>query len=187
MGPDLTACAAVLAAGGSSRFTGATSKLLADFRGRSLVQWAIDAALDAGLDETVVVTGAAEVPVPARATNLHNTAWAKGMATSLQVAVAHARARGHDVLVVGLGDQPLGPAAAWRSVAAAGAPLAGAPIGGRRRPPGALASSVWHLLPTEGDEGARALMAERPDLVTEVACDGEPADIDTAEDLARWS
>jgi CTP:molybdopterin cytidylyltransferase MocA len=27
----------------------------------------------------------------------------------------------------------------------------------------------------------------RPDLVIEIACDGEALDIDTVEDLARWS
>ena len=175
----------VLAAGGASRFTGETHKLLAPFRGRPLVHWAVEAATGAGLDDVLVVTGPVDLGLDV--TTVVNERWAEGMATSLLVAVGQARDRGHDAIVVGLGDQPLVPSQAWRAVASSEAPVAVATFQGRRRPPVRLAASVWHLLPTAGDEGARALMRERPDLVTEVACDGQPADIDTAEDLARWT
>jgi molybdenum cofactor cytidylyltransferase len=185
VGRRLTTCAVVLAAGGSSRFSGGANKLRAPFRGRPLVQWAVDAAAGAGLDDLVVVTGAVELALDVPV--VHNPAWASGQATSLQVGIDHARARGHDAVVIGLGDQPLVPSVAWRAVTDASGPIAVATFAGERRPPVRLAAEVWDLLPTSGDEGARALMRERPDLVTEVACDGEPADIDTAEDLARWS
>ena len=175
----------MLAAGGASRFTGDHHKLVAPFRGRPLVAWAVDAAREAALDDLVVVTGAVELPVDAP--TLANPAWASGMASSLQAGVGYARSRGHDAVVVGLGDQPFVAPSCWRAVAGATSPVAVATFGGERRPPVRLAASVWELLPTTGDEGARIVMRERPDLVTEVACEGEPADIDTAEDLARWS
>ena len=175
----------MLAAGGSSRFSG-THKLVAPLRGRPLVQWAIAAAAGAGLDDLVVVTGAVELDVDVAV--VHNPTWATGQATSLQVGIDHARSLGHDAVVVGLADQPFVPSSAWAAVAAETAsPIAVATFAGERRPPVRLAAEVWDLLPTTGDEGARALMRDRPDLVTAVACDGEPADIDSTEDLARWS
>jgi CTP:molybdopterin cytidylyltransferase MocA len=108
-------------------------------------------------------------------------------ASSLQAAVSWAGERQHEAVVVGLGDQPFVPSEAWTAVAAAASPVAVATFDGMRRPPVRLARSVWSLLPTVGDEGARVLMKRRPDLVCEVACEGQPVDIDNEEDLSRWS
>ena len=183
----MTTLAAILAAGDGSRFGG--PKLRVDLRGRPLVLWALEAALAAGLDETVVITGGQDLGdlVPAGVTALDNPDWADGQATSVQVAVRHAEARGHDAVVIGLGDSPMVPAAAWRAVAAVEAPIVTAAYNGARRPPVRLARAVWPLLPTDGDEGARVLLRERPELVTAVPCAGDPRDVDTEGDLEQWS
>ena len=182
----MTVLAVVLAAGGGRRFGG--PKLLADFRGRPLVLWAVGAALDAGLP-VAVVTGGQDLSgvLPAAVTEVPNLHWAEGQASSLQAGVAHADAGGYDAVVVGLGDSPLVGADAWRAVAAVDAPVVTAEFDGQRRPPVRLAREVWALLPTEGDEGARTLLRERPDLVTAVPCAGHPVDVDTQGDLERWS
>lgn len=181
--------AVVLAAGGGTRFAAPEHKLLAAFRGRPLVAWALQHALDAGLEGTFVVTGAVDLGpvVPDGVAVAHNPRWAEGQATSLQTAVVQALEGGFGAIVVGLGDQPLIPPEAWRAVAESASPIAVAVFDGQRRPPTRLAASVWPLLPTEGDEGARVVMARHPDLVEAVACPGRPIDIDTVEDLARWS
>jgi molybdenum cofactor cytidylyltransferase len=185
----MTTVAVVLAAGGGTRFAGPTHKLLAPLDGRPVVVWAVEHALAAGFDETIVVTGAVDLAavLPAGATAVANPSWADGQATSLQAAVTYARARGHDAMVVGLGDLPGVPPEAWQLVERSGADLATAVIGGRRTPPVRIAATLWDALPTTGDEGARVLLRSRPDLVVPVACPGTPVDIDTAEDLVRWN
>jgi molybdenum cofactor cytidylyltransferase len=188
---DRRTAAVLLAAGAGTRFAAAdgTHKLLADWRGRPLVWWALQSAVDAAIGPVWVVTGAAAIgPVmPDGVRLLPNPRWAEGQATSLAVAVEAASAAGLDAVVVGLGDQPLIPPEAWRRVAGAAGPLAVATYGGQRGNPVRLGSEVWPRLPTTGDAGARVVMRECPDMVEEVACDGNPVDVDTVQDLRLWS
>ena len=177
----------LLAAGSGSRFAGSEHKLLISVRGRPLYRWALEHALAAGLDELIVVTGAAVLDLPPSVTVAANERWAEGQAGSVQVGLAAAEAGGHEAAVIGLADQPGVPTEAWRRVAAAEVPIAVAVYAGKRANPVRLHREVWRLLPTEGDEGARTLMRLRPELVTEVPCPGDPADIDTVEDLTTWN
>ncbi len=195
----MTIAGVILAAGAGSRFEGTEHKLLADFRGRPMVAWTIQAALDAGFNQLYVVTGAVDLErslakdpnlglgPSAGITWLDSPDWQLGQSHSLRVAVLRARADGHRALVVGLGDQPLVPSSAWRSVGAARGPITIAEFEGERRPPVKLEDSVWDLLPREGDLGAREVIRLHPELVSAVPCGGNPADIDTKRDLRRWS
>jgi molybdenum cofactor cytidylyltransferase len=182
--------AVVLAAGGGSRFAGSGHKLLAQRDGRTVVEHAVDGAREA-LGEVLVVTGAARLPDAVTTAPgvrlIHNPRWSEGQATSLATAITFAAADDTiDAVVVGLGDQPDITADAWRRVASSAAPIAIATYNGRRRNPVRLHRSVWPLLPTTGDEGARAVTRLRAELVEEVPCSGSPDDIDTLEDVLRW-
>ncbi|MDA8044793.1 MAG: nucleotidyltransferase family protein [Actinomycetota bacterium] len=192
----LDVAAVVLAAGGGSRFWAgrgggewAGHKLLAAFRGRPVVWWAVEHARAAAVGPVWVVAGAVDLTgaLPDGVEVLDNPRWAEGQATSLRRAVEEARGRELAAVVVGLGDQPLIPPAAWAATAASGADIAVATYDGARRNPVKLSAAVWDLLPGAGDEGARSLIRSRPDLVQEVPCQGDPVDIDTREDLSRWS
>jgi molybdenum cofactor cytidylyltransferase len=189
----MTVGAVVLAAGGGSRFAGDVHKLRAPLQGRPVLAWVLDEVTAAGFNEVLVVTGADDLDDviegadDGRLRVVRNQDWARGQATSLALAVAEAERAGHRAIVVGLGDQPMVPAAAWRTVGATAGPVVTASFDGHRRPPVKLERTVWPLLPAEGDEGARSLMRARPDLVHAVPCRGNPVDIDTVEDLARWS
>ena len=187
----MTTAAVLLAAGSGSRFHGDTPKLLSDFRGRPLAMWALWHAIQAGMDQTIVVTGAVDLSAVLDRWReiihvVDNPRWADGQATSLQTAIEVAGAAGHDAVVVGLGDQPLVPPEAWTAVGQRDSPIALATYAGTRGHPVRLGAAVWPLLPLTGDQGARAVISQRPELVVEVACDGQASDIDTVEDLSRW-
>lgn len=186
---DESIAAVILAAGAGSRFDGEVHKLLADIAGAPIVAHAIAAARAADVDEVIVVQGAVDLTelIPDDVTLLDNEQWADGQATSLRAAVTYAEARGHDVIVIGLGDSPGVTTEVWDQVAHVDADLASARYDGDLRPPVRLAAAIWPSLPVSGDEGARAVMRQRPDLVRPVPVDGDPHDIDTLQDLRRWS
>src|ERR1019366_7910854 len=121
----MSVAAVILAAGSGSRFNGddpkATpgAKLLVMVKGQPVLTWAIQPALAAGLDDVVVVGGAADLRavVPESVALLQNDDWPLGLATSLRVGLDWCAAQGPDRAVIGLGDMPGLAADAWRAIA----------------------------------------------------------------------
>jgi nicotine blue oxidoreductase len=183
----------ILAAGSGSRL--GTPKALVELNGERLVDRAVRTLREGGCTPLTVVLGAAEVDVAGARTAV-NPDWATGMGSSLRVGLAalaaDPAAAEVTAVVVSLVDQPLlGPdvIARLRAAHAAGADVAVATYGGKRRNPVLLARRTWPEVArlAEGDAGARPYLAAHPDEITPVPCDdiGAPDDIDTAEDLAR--
>jgi CTP:molybdopterin cytidylyltransferase MocA len=184
--------AIVLAAGGGSRFGG--GKLLAKLGGQPIIEAVLDNLREAPVDEIIVVVGAdaerlREVCERYGVRIVANEEWERGQSTSV---LAGLRASGGRAAVVLLGDQPfVGARAVERLVAAfaEGTKVAVATYGGKRRNPVLFSREVWPLLEAElaGDEGARSVLRRHPELVVEVPCEGvgDPADVDTREDLRR--
>lgn len=200
----MTRVAALLAAGGGSRFLGPTHKLLAPLGDATVWEQSLRRVVAAGFDHVVVVTGAVDLPHPAGVSDddsmttpvtqpivtfRHNPDWATGQAGSVLLAVAAAEELGADRLTIGLADQPFVTSEAWRTVASApdDCRIVIATYEGRPGPnPVRLHRTVWPLLPQSGDSGARRLITEHPSWVCRVDCVGSSADIDTLEDLDRW-
>jgi len=184
----------LLAAGQGSRF--GRPKALVELDGQTLAERGAGLLRAGGADPVLIVTGAAPVELGAEAQvrTVYNAEWPTGMGSSLRAALrALAEPEvGADVgaAVVALADQPLvGAAAVSRLIAAyrAGASVAVAGYDGRPRNPVLLAREHWPevIAMATGDQGARAFLRGRPDLVTLVECGdtGRPDDIDTPADL----
>jgi CTP:molybdopterin cytidylyltransferase MocA len=178
----------LLAAGEGSRF--GQPKALVELDGQTLAERGVDLLRAGGVDPVLVVTGAAQVELSGIHT-IYNERWRTGMGSSLRVAL---RALPPDVgaVVVALADQPLvGATAVTRLIAAyrGGADVAVAAYDGKPRNPVLLAREHWPevIATATGDQGARAFLRARADLVTLVECGdtGSPDDIDTPADLDR--
>jgi len=183
---------AILAAGRGSRLGGDVPKPLVELRGRPLVAWALGAATVSSLRPIVLVVGHRGDAVARAATEgvvvVRSPRWRRGIARSLRAAVEALEPWAQvGAVAVGLADQPLVGADAYRRLAGAyrdGARLAVATYHGQRRNPVLLGRTMWpQARRLDGDEGARALMDE--DDVVEVDCTdtGSAADVDTLDDL----
>ncbi len=191
----------LLAAGQGSRF--GRPKALVELDGRTLAERGVTMLRAGGADPILIVTGAAQVDLghlgpDHQARTVYNREWRTGMGSSLRAALRAlteleaGQEAGPEVgaAVVALADQPLvGAEAVGRLIAAyqAGAGVAVAAYGGQPRNPVLLAREHWPevIAMATGDQGARAFLRARPELVTPVECGdtGRPDDIDTPADL----
>jgi molybdenum cofactor cytidylyltransferase len=185
----------VLAAGTGSRFGG--TKQLALLDGKPLAQHAVDALVEAGVDEVVVVTGhdavkvASALTLPDHGRIVFNPRFADGQATSLAAAI-HALDDESEAAVVLMADQPGVTsevvAALIRRFHASRMQIVRAAY--RDGPgPSLLSREIYaeagHL---HGDVGARELIASHPEWVDELPIDADvPPDVDIPEDLSSGS
>jgi CTP:molybdopterin cytidylyltransferase MocA len=176
--------AVVLAAGAGTRMGTPKAELVVD--GIRLLDRAVAAAHDAGCAPVLAVVRAGTAVEGAEV--IVNPDPARGMRSSLALAVD--AAGDVDALAVLLVDAPGITGAAVRSVVGAWAPgrIAVGRYGGRRGHPTVMAAPLWReaLRLAGPDEGARALLAARPDLIDDVDVAGDPTDLDTPADLAAW-
>ncbi|MDO8606610.1 MAG: nucleotidyltransferase family protein [Phaeospirillum sp.] len=178
----------VLAAGRASRM--GRDKRLAEIGGVPMVVLAVRAAVEAGLDPVVVVTGPEPLSVlPPGLIVVSNPAPERGMASSLALGIAALPSQAAAAVVL-LGDMPRVTALHVAALAAAYAPESGHEIavpvsGGRRGNPVLLGRRFFaEMRGLTGDKGARGLLIQHGGSVVEVEMDqGVLIDVDTPEDL----
>ncbi len=184
--------ALILAGGAGRRFGG--GKLLVDLAGAPVIRRVAEAVSAAGFAEVVVVTGADDAGIRAAlvgldARILHAPDWAEGMAGTLRTGIAAIAPDAKGVCIF-LGDMPLVPVSLCPALteAAEQAVYAARPrLEGKPGHPVALTRAAFaDLLALTGDQGATALIKQRPEAVAyiDTAESGTLLDIDTPADLA---
>ena len=185
---DTRACGLVLAAGASRRF--GRPKQLLPYRGRTLLEHALDTARAANLDQLICAVGGAADEVRASADLggfevVENPNYAGGCSSSIAAALAAVDPR-CDVMVLMLGDQPGVTAETVQAVLAGrgDAPLAVCRYDDGDGHPIAFARSVFaDLADLHGDKGVWRLLDRRAAEVKRVPIAGPvPRDVDTPED-----
>jgi molybdenum cofactor cytidylyltransferase len=187
--------AIVLAAGKSTRM--GANKMVAEFRGKPLVQATVASILTSSVDEVVVVTGHESEKVQSALANLnvrlvHNPDFEVGLASSLGAGIRAVAGR-FDAAIICLADMPLVEAKMIDRLIAAFNPIESRNIiaptckGKMGNPVLWGAQHFSHLMGLSGDKGARHLIDEFRSEVVEVEADTDAVlrDADTAEMLAQ--
>jgi molybdenum cofactor cytidylyltransferase len=185
--------AAVVLAAGFARRMG-RQKLLLEFKGKAVVRWSVEAVLSHVAD-CVVVTGQDDAGVRATLSGLAvryavNARPQDGQGSSIAVGIAALKPWTSAAVIV-LGDQLRTPADVLPALLTAHARSHKSVVvpsyRGTRGTPVLFGSDVFpELRALRGDEGARAVVAARPERVEVVPLDiAMPADVDTPEDFAR--
>jgi molybdenum cofactor cytidylyltransferase len=176
----------LLAAGQSARF-GAANKLEQDFLGTPLGLHVATALAAVPFRERIAVTDDCDLDYASRQFRIvHNDAPDRGMAHSLGLGIAAAKAQGAEAVVIALADMPRVTAAHIHRLldAAQGDDAVVVSSDGTQpMPPGVFGKARFDfLMALEGDQGARDLVRAGRHVVTSPA---ELIDIDTPDDLER--
>ena len=188
----------ILAAGKSSRFSQGGAKLVADFDGRPLVRWAVDAATASRANSVIVVTGYAREQIEAaigdaRVVFVHNEDYATGLASSLRAGLA-ALPREAAGAVICLADMPKVTSSLIDRLIARFARVCGeahaiVPVHkGLWGNPALIARPLFaRIASLDGDEGAKRILREPTTKVIELPVEdaGVLVDIDAPEDLGN--
>ncbi len=180
---------AVLAAGAGRRMGAPKAGLVV--AGARLLDHAIAALRASGCAPLWAVVRAGTAVEGAAA--LVNPDPERGMRSSLVLAVdaAEAHEQPVDALAVLLVDLPGVGADAIAATVAAWRPgrIVIATFAGRRGHPTVMAPSLWRaaLASAGPDEGARRFLHAHPRLVDEIAVAGDANDLDTPDDVRRWT
>ena len=188
----MTRLSGVLLAAGGSRRLGHPKQLLV-WQGETLVRRAARAALEAGVDELIVVTGAQHEAVATALEGLdvrlvENERWREGIGSSIAVGVG--AASGTAVLLL-LADQPGVDAALLAELIAgmrAGHQRVASAYGGVVGVPALFSSptDLDALRGLSGDRGAQLLLRRSGVEVLAIAAERAAADIDDEADWRRW-
>lgn len=185
--------AVVLAAGGSQRMGRAKQLLPVD--GQPMLAHLVDTVLASGLEEVIVVLGAAASEAGAaiagkRVQVIVNPGWAEGMASSLRTGLGLVSPRAEAVLFVPA-DLPQLQASTIQAIVvhflATRRPIIIPTYRGQRGNPVLFARSLFlELLALSGDSGGRSLFGRHHEDIAllEAGDSGILLDVDTPEDYA---
>lgn len=185
----------VLAAGMSSRL--GNPKQLLIYHGKSLVQHAVDKALQTTIRPVVVVIGANAIAVKKEIESMNveiieNKEWEEGMASSIRCGLSHVQKMDDKVdgIIFMVCDQPFVNESLLKSLLyeqhKTALPIVASSYENTTGVP-ALFHKIFfkELMELKGDTGARKLIKQHEDRVTSVAFAEGIIDIDTKKDYER--
>lgn len=175
----------VLAAGAGVRMGTPKAELTVD--GVRLLDRAVGVLAGSGCSPVIAVVRVGTVVDGAQA--VINPDPARGLRSSLQLGVD--AVRGVDAIAVLLVDMPGVTVEGTRAVVERWRPgrIAVARYPERSGHPIVMSPAMWRdaLLIAGEDDGARAYLAAHPHLLDAVPVDGSGADLDTPDDVTRWT
>src|SRR4029453_11252888 len=185
--------AVFLAAGKSSRL--GQPKQLLEFRGKTLVRRAVDAAIEANCSPVIVVTGNAhaEVKNALAATNAilaPNGQWSEGVGTSIRVGIQHVieNAPEVDAAMLLVSDQPFVDSDLLRGLIAlhskTGKSIVASAYADTLGVPALFDPSMFQeLLRLDSHSGAKTIILSNRARVAEFSFPKGNVDVDTLQDL----